>query len=78
MTRRPASNPYQRHRFPAEITSHGVWLYCRVCLSYRDVEERMAARGVTLTDEAARSRCRKRGQAYGKALRQRHPRPGDK
>jgi putative transposase len=39
------TSPYKRHRFPAEIISHGVWLYCRFCLSYRDVEQLMAARG---------------------------------
>jgi putative transposase len=78
MNRLPVSNPYKRHRFPAEIISHCVWLYFRFCLSYRDVEELMAARGVILTYEAVRSWCRKFGQAYAKALRQRHPRPGDK
>jgi putative transposase len=78
MNRLPVSNPYKRHRFPAEIISHCVWLYFRFCLSYRDVEERMAARGVILTYEAVRSWCRKFGQAYANALRQRHPRPGDK
>jgi putative transposase len=78
MNRRPVSNPYKRHRFPAEIISHCVWLYFRFCLSYRDVEERMAPRGVILTYEAVRSWCRKFGQAYANALRQRHPRPGDK
>src|SRR5918999_4609800 len=74
----PIPNPYKRHRFPAEIISHGVWLYFRFCLSYRDAKELMAARGVILTYEAVRSWCRKFGQAYAKALRQRHPRPGDK
>jgi putative transposase len=54
MNRRPALNPYKRHRFPAEIMSHCVWLYFRFCLSYRDVEELMAERGVTLTYEAVR------------------------
>jgi hypothetical protein len=38
----PASNPYKRHRFPAEIIGHCVWLYFRFCLSCRDVEELMA------------------------------------
>ncbi len=42
---------YRRHRFPAEIISHTVWLYFRFALSYRDVEEIMAVRGVTLTYE---------------------------
>jgi hypothetical protein len=35
----PSTNRYKHHRFPAEIISHGVWLYFRFCLSYRDVEE---------------------------------------
>jgi putative transposase len=74
----PAPNPYKRHRFPAEIISHCVWLYFRFCLSYRDVEELMAARGVVLTYEAVRYWCRKFGQAYANALRRRRPRPGDK
>jgi putative transposase len=74
----PAPNPYKRHRFPAEIISHGVWLYFRFCLSYRDVEELMAERGVILTYEAVRYWCRKFGQAYANQLRRRHPRPGDK
>jgi putative transposase len=74
----PTSNLYKRHRFPAEIISHCVWLYFRFCLSYRDVEELMAARGVILTYEAVRYWCRKFGQAYANRLRRRRPRPGDK
>jgi putative transposase len=35
----PVTNRYKNHRLPAEIISHGVWLYFRFCLSYRDVEE---------------------------------------
>jgi putative transposase len=72
------TNPYKRHRFPAEIISHCVWLYFRFCLSYRDVEELMAARGVSLTYEAVRYWCRKFGQAYANQVRHRRPRPGDK
>jgi transposase-like protein len=52
----PAPNPYKRHRFPAEIISHCVWLYFRFCLSYRDVEELMAARSVILAYQANRAR----------------------
>jgi putative transposase len=63
----PATNPYKRHRFPAEIISHSVWLYYRFSLSYRDVEELMAERGVTLSHEAVRYWCRKFGQAYANA-----------
>jgi transposase-like protein len=35
----PATDPerYKNHRFPGEIISHGVWLYYRFPLSYRDV-----------------------------------------
>jgi putative transposase len=69
---------YTRHRFPAEIISHGVWLYFRFCLSYRDVEELMAERGILLTYEAVRYWCRKFGQGYANQLRRRRPRPGDK
>jgi transposase-like protein len=43
---------YHRHRFPAEIISHCVWLYFRFPLSFRDVEEMLAKRGVVLTLEA--------------------------
>ena len=78
MTTPPIPNLYKRHRFPAEIISHCVWLYFRFCLSYRDVEALMAARGVLLTYEAVRYWCRKFGQTYANQLRRRRPRPGDK
>jgi putative transposase len=58
------THPYKRHRFPAEIISHWVWLYFRFCLSDRDVEGLMAERGVMLTCEAVRPWRRKFGQAY--------------
>jgi putative transposase len=60
-----------------EIISHCVWLYFRFCLSYRDVEELMAERGVTLTYKGVRYWCRKFGQQYANQLRRRSPRPGD-
>ncbi len=50
----PASR-YHRHRFPAEIISHCVWLYFRFALSFRDVEEMLAERGVVLTYETIRA-----------------------
>ena len=76
----PPATPdhYKHHRFPAEIISHGVWLYYRFCLSYRDVEERLLTRGVCVTYEAIRKWCRKFGQQYANELRHRRPRPGDK
>jgi putative transposase len=72
------TNPYTRHRFPAEIISHCVWLYFRFCLSYRDVEELMLVRGVIVSYEAIRKWCRKFGQVYANQLRRWRPRPGDK
>lgn len=48
------------------------------CLSYRDVEELLFARGVIVTYEAIRQWCRKFGQSYANQLRRRRPRPGDK
>jgi hypothetical protein len=42
---------YKGFRFPAEIISHCVWLYYRFPLSFRDVEEMMLERGVTVSHE---------------------------
>ena len=69
---------YRRHRFPPQIISHGVWLYFRFALSYRDVEEIMAVRGVTLTYETVREWCLKFGQTYANGLRRKRPHPGDR
>jgi putative transposase len=73
----PSTHRYKHHRFPAEIISHGIRLYYRFCLSYRDVEELLFVRGVIVSHEAIRQWCRKFGQAYANQLRRRHPRPGD-
>ncbi len=78
MSNHDARPCYKRHRFPPEIIGHAVWLYFRFALSYRDVEELLAERGVILTDETVRQWCRKFGQRYANALRRRRPRPGDK
>jgi putative transposase len=72
-----ATHQYVRHRFPAEVISHAVRLYFRFCLSYRDVEELMMERGVTVSYVAVRYWCQKSGQAYANELRRRRPRPGD-
>jgi putative transposase len=47
----PPANPerYKNHRFPGEIISHGVWLYYRFSLSYRDVQEILLERGMALS-----------------------------
>jgi len=46
---------YQRHRFPSEIISHAVWLYHRFCLSFREVEELLAERGLTMAQAKRRN-----------------------
>ncbi len=69
---------YRRHRFPSEIISHCVLLYFRFPLSYRDVEEMMSVRGVTLTYETVRDWCLKFGQTFANELRRRRPRPGER
>jgi putative transposase len=75
----PLATPerHKPHRFPTEIMSHGLWLYYRFCLSYRDVEELLFVRGVVVSYEAIRTWCRQCGQVYAKQLRHRRPRPGD-
>ena len=38
-------DPHYRHRFPAAIITHAVWLYHVFSLSLRDVELLLAERG---------------------------------
>jgi putative transposase len=73
----PSSSLDRRHRFPGEIISHAVWLYFRFPLSYRDVEELLAERGVGVSYETIRRWCRKVGPGFADSLRRRRPRPGD-
>lgn len=68
---------YHRHRFPAEIISHAVWLYHVFSLSLRDVELILAERGVVVTHESIRHWCRKFGADFARRLRRRRPQPGD-
>ncbi len=69
---------YKGFRFPAEIISHAIWLYYRFSLSYRDVEELLAERGVVVTYETVRQWCLRFGQSYTNQLRRRRAEPGDK
>jgi putative transposase len=48
MKTHPSAPDYKGYRFPPVIISHGVWLYFRFSLSYRDVEERAAHSGALL------------------------------
>jgi putative transposase len=73
----PAAS-YHGHRFPAEIISHTVWLYFRFTLSFRDIDELLAARGIFVTYKAIRQWTLKFGQSFANELRRRQPRRGDK
>ena len=75
MTPEPAT--YHRHRFPAEVISHAVWLYHVFGLSLRDVELVLAERGIAATHESVRRWCLKFGRGFAEKLRRRRPRPGD-
>jgi putative transposase len=71
-------DPHYRHRFPAELISHAVWLYHVFSLSFRDVELILAERGVVVSHESIRRWCLKFAASFADKLRQRRPRPGDK
>ena len=75
MTSQPVS--YRGYRFPPEIIRHAVWLYYRFGLSFRDVEDLLAERGITVTYEAIRHWCRTFGLDYARRLRHRRGRQGD-
>ena len=68
---------YRGYRYPDEIISHTVWLYFRFSLSFRDVEEMLAARGIVVSYETIRQWCLKFGQCYANQLRRRQGRLGD-
>src|SRR5437764_7740055 len=69
---------YRRHRFSPVVIQHAVWLYLRFSLSYRDVEELLAERGLDISYESVRSWVLKFGPAIARALRRCRPRPSDR
>ena len=71
------SPSYRGYRFPPAIISHAVWLYHRFCLSFRDVEDLLAQRGVTVSYESIRQWCQTFGLDYARKLRRRRGRLGD-
>jgi transposase-like protein len=66
---------YARHRFPPEVIRHAVWLYLRFTLSYRDVEDLLAERGLTVSNESIRRWVLKFGPVIAKNLRGTRPKP---
>ncbi len=70
---------YRRHRFPAEIIAHAVWLYFRSPLSLRMVEDLLATRGVVVSHQTARLWAETFGRAFTNEIRRRSSgRLGDK
>ena len=68
---------YKGHHFPAEIIGHVVWLYYRFTLSFRDVEDLLAERGITVSYESIRRWCLKFGSGYAGSIRKKQGRLGD-
>jgi putative transposase len=68
---------YAGYRYPSGIISHAVWLYHRFTLSFRDIEELLALRGIAVSCETIRNWCRKFGQRYCKLLKKKGGRLGD-
>ncbi len=66
---------YARHQFPPEVIRHTIWLYLRFTLSYRDVEELLAERGLNISYETVRRWVLKFGSAFARNLRRLRPRP---
>ena len=69
---------YRRHRFPPAIIQHAVWLYLRFTLSYRDVEELLAERGLDICYETVRCWVLKFGPVIARRLRRCRPRPSNR
>ena len=79
MTRLARDPLYRRHRFPAEVIAHAVWLYFRFPLSLRMVEDMLAAHGVIVPHQTVRLWGEKFGRYFANDIRKRSAgRLGDK
>ena len=68
---------FKRHRFPPDIIRHAIWLYARFTLSFRDVEEMLAERGLDVSCETVRRWFLKFGAPIAANLRRARPKPSD-
>ena len=66
---------FKRHRFPADVIRHAVWLYFRFSLSFRDVEELLAQRGIEVSYETIRCWTIKFGPLIARRLKTRRCAP---
>lgn len=68
---------YKRHRFPPQFIAHVVWLYARLNLSLREVEELIMERGVDVSYGTIRRWTVKFDPLIAHTLRRGQPRPAD-
>jgi putative transposase len=66
---------YKGYRFPPEIIQRAIWLYLRFTLSFRDVEDLLAERGIILSYETVRRWVNHFGPPIAAELRRRRPKP---
>ena len=64
-------------RFPPDVIRHAVWLYARFTLSFRDVEDLLAERGLDISYETVRRWFLKFGVPIARNLRHMRPTPSD-
>ncbi len=66
---------FKRHRFPPSVIMNAAWLCARFTLSFRDVEEMLAERGVDVSNETVRRWFLKFGRLIACNLRRSRPQP---
>ncbi|EJL22692.1 hypothetical protein PMI01_04931 [Caulobacter sp. AP07] len=66
---------FKRHRFPAKVIRYAVWLYFRFTLSFRDIEELLAQRGIEVSYETIRCWTIKFGPQIARNPKRRRPMP---
>lgn len=75
----PASVPRLRgFRFPREIIAYAVWAYYQFALSAADIEDLLAARGVTVSREAIRLWINRSGRRFAGCIKGDRPAAADK
>src|SRR5215207_7303147 len=66
---------YSGYRFPRDVIQRAVWMYLRFTLSYRDVEDLLAERGIEVSYETVRRWVLTFGPALARRLPARRPTP---
>src|SRR5919202_1719643 len=59
---------FRGYRFPPEVIAHAVWLYVRLHLSLRDVQDLLAERGLVVSHASIRQWCGRFGPAIERVL----------